>query len=124
VRSKGSELHNASLYDRPTPLTRHFAPRLNLFAIRFIHRSLPHIATTYALAMGEVPCTLLGVKNDFELERMLMAARSMKDVEFSLNGDEGELPLKEEEKEVLQTLIKDNEIFGGGVQNTEGWKEV
>ena len=38
--SEDSELPKASLCDKPTPLTRLFAPRLTLFAIRFAHRSL------------------------------------------------------------------------------------
>ncbi|GMH66770.1 hypothetical protein TrRE_jg4260, partial [Triparma retinervis] len=86
--------------------------------------SLPHLATIYALAIEEIPCTLLGVKNSLELERMLQASRSLKEVEgFAFNGDVEGLPLTPTEVKVLQALIGRRDIFGGIVRDT-GWKEV
>jgi len=39
VRQQAQRAVNASFGDKPTPLTRRFAPRLTLFVIRFAHRS-------------------------------------------------------------------------------------
>lgn len=86
--------------------------------------SLPHIATIYALAIEEVPCTLLGIKDDFELQRMLKAARSLRGIQFRFNGSLDELPLTETEVNVLRELLDNGDIFGGGVREVQGWKEV
>lgn len=87
--------------------------------------SLPHLATIYSLAIEAVPCTLLGVKNSFELDRMLKASRSLKEVKgFAFNGDIKELPLTATEQEALRGILEREDVFGGGVRHTEGWNEV
>ena len=84
-----------------------------------------HLATIYSLAIEAVPCTLLGVKNSFELERMLKASRSLKEVKgFAFNGDIEELPLTATEQEALRGILEREDVFGGGVRHTEGWNEV
>ena len=81
---------------------------------------MSRIATIYALSFAEIPCTLIGMKNQEELENALNAAKSIAEPFNFDNQDLKRLPLNRQEAAVLTTLLSDERFFGGG-QEFLGW---
>ena len=86
--------------------------------------NLSRIATIYALSFAEIPCTLIGMKNQEELENALNAAKSIAEPFNFDNQDLKRLPLNRQEAAVLTTLLSDERFFGGGQEFWDGKEEA